>query len=313
MTQSLYLKYRPTTFEEVIGQRVVVKSLKSVLEKRSNHSFLLTGPSGCGKTTLARIAATQLGVTSPQQIREFDAATYTGIDDVRGITELLMYKPIGVKPLKVIIIDECHALSAPAWKALLKTLEEPPEWVYFFLCTTDPTRVPITNKTRCSTYTLSVVDKEVIFEWLCVIARKEKILGDDEGEKIIYACAKEAGGSPRQALVNLASCTDLTSVKDARSLMRSADGAPEAIALARLLDKGGTWQQAQQLLDALKDTNPESVRQVVRAYMTKAALGAETEKAWAHRLKILHAFSDPCNSADGITPMLLATARSLFT
>src|SRR5665213_3208243 len=137
-SMSLYTDYRPKTFAEVIGQPAVIRSLKLALTKKSNHAFLLHGPSGCGKTTLARIAATVLGVTSPRQIKDFDAATNTGIDDVRAITGALAYRPIGVKPLMVMVVDECHALSAPAWKALLKILEEPPEHVWWFLCTTEP-------------------------------------------------------------------------------------------------------------------------------------------------------------------------------
>jgi len=310
---SLINKYRPQTFAEVIGQSAVVRSLKTVIKKRTSHAFLFTGPSGTGKTTLGRIIANELGATDPKQVREFDAATNTGIDDVRAIMETLRYKPIGTTPIRVMIIDECHALSSAAWKALLKVLEEPPEWIIWILCTTEPLRVPPTIKTRCAAYGLVAVDKQTMYEWLSDICEKENILQGEEGERIVNLCVKEAYGSPRQALSNLATCEASKTKAEAAGLLASADATPEAIELAKLLMNRGTWLQAQQLLVALKDTSPESIRQTVRAYITKAALGADKEAQWAYRLKVLSAFSEPCFSGDGITPILLATARAMFT
>ena len=255
-----------------------------------------------------------MGATDQRQINDFDAASKTGIDDVRAITDTLMYKPIGVKPIKALIIDECHALSSAAWKALLKILEEPPPWVYWFLCTTEPGKVPTTIRTRCAGYNLQPVSRDELFDLLSSIAKKEKCLQDEAGEKILALCAKEAGGSPRQAIVNMAVCQDCENFKDARELLRSADGLSEVTELARALDSGNlTWLQAQSLLTSLKETNPESIRQIIRAWFTKAALNAKDEKAFGHRLGVLDAFSTPFPSTDGISPVLMAVARLRFS
>jgi DNA polymerase III gamma/tau subunit len=314
---SLLVKYRPTRFEDVVGQDATVRSLKGVLGKNSAHAFLFTGPSGTGKTTLARIAAKQLGCTETEEVREVDAATYTGIDAMRELTATLNYKPrrkaSGAEGKLALIVDEAHALSAQAWKALLKSVEEPPPWIYWFFCTTEPGKVPATIRTRCLAYALKPVSSNDLYDLLDKVAEKEGILKGEIGGKIIDLCAKEAGGSPRQALANLAACAEAKTRAEAVELLHSAEDSPEAFELAQLLDKGkAPWTQVRDLLLGLTETNPESVRQVVRAYMTKAALGAESEKAWGHRLEVLDAFSKPFNSGDGITPVILAAARVLF-
>ncbi len=130
--EPLHLKYRPKDFDEVVGQDAVVKSLQQAVKNNAGHTFLFTGLSGVGKTTLARITAATVGCVSSNLI-EIDAATHTGVDDMRDVTFSLKYKPIGVGSVKVIIVDECHMLSKSAWNSLLKVLEEPPAWVYWML------------------------------------------------------------------------------------------------------------------------------------------------------------------------------------
>lgn len=303
---TLHVKYRPTTFSGVIGQDEVVRSLKKVLAKGLSRAFLFSGPSGTGKTTLARIVAAQVGC-SPQDIRlgEHDAATNTGIDAMRAIQEMLEYRPIsgGVRAL---IIDECQSLSKPAWQSLLKTLEEPPEWGYWFLCTTEPARVPAAAMTRCVRYALKPVPQSKLVELLTQVADFEGIdLGEDSG-RIITLCAREAIGSPRQALVNLSACAAARSVVEARTLLRSAEGVREAVDLARALVRGAAWAEVQALLSDLQETSPESIRHVVRAYATKAVLGAKSEDAAARGMTILEAFSEACSPHDGISPIVLA-------
>src|SRR3990167_7232725 len=140
---------------------------------------------------------------------EIDAATFTGIDDIRRVTETLNYRPIGAGTIRAIIVDECHRLSPAAYAALLKPLEEPPKWVYWFLCTTELGKVPANIKTRCTAYGLRAVPTPEIRVLLTDIAKKERIVGKHV-ESVIDLCAKEATGSPRQALVFLGMCASVS-------------------------------------------------------------------------------------------------------
>ena len=304
---ALITKYRPANLDEVIGQDGVVKALMSVIKKKSAKSFLFVGPSGVGKTTLARIVADMVGVAT-NAIQEVDGATFSGIENVREITAGLQYRPIGGGK-KAIIVDEAHALSKAAWQALLKIMEEPPEWCYFMLCTTESLKVPTTIVTRCAKFELKSVAVKVIAEFIAEVAEVEdyKCSGG-----VIDVCALNAGGSPRQALANLALCADITERKEAAELLKSAEQVSEAIELARLLIKGANWSQVQPLLLELKDINPESIRHVVRSYVTKVVLGAKTEKAAEIGLAILDAFSQPFNSSDSISPVVLAVGKLVF-
>lgn len=309
---SFTTKYRPQTFEEVIGQKAVVSSMRTALKERRATTFLLDGPSGTGKTTLARIGAMFVGCKGKRDIQEVDAASYTGIDDMRQIAGGLMYRPIG-NDVKALIIDEAHGLSKAAWNSLLKILEEPPSWVYWFLCTTEPSRVPATIMTRVVRYQLKPVSLEELEDLLFKVADEEKILPGKTGDTIITLCAKEAAGSPRQALSNLATCANAKDRQEASDLLASAIESHEAIELAKLLLAGTNWEKAQPLLASLKELNAESVRQTVRAYITAVALGNK-KTATAHRcMAILEAFEKPCIPGEQFTPIVLAVGRILMS
>ena len=126
-SESWLTKYRPETWDEVVGHEAVVNSLRQALKRKAGSAFLLTGPSGTGKTTIARIVAREVGC-EPRNLLEIDAATYTGIDSMRQITEALNYAPLGDSSIRVIIIDEAHALSAQAWKALSDCVLSSDHW-----------------------------------------------------------------------------------------------------------------------------------------------------------------------------------------
>ena len=193
-TQALARKWRPRTFEQMVGQEHVVRALTNALDqKRLHHAYLLTGTRGVGKTTLARVVAKALncetGITATPcgvcsacleidagrfvDLIELDAASNTQVDNMRELLENALYVPTRGR-FKVYIIDEVHMLSRSAFNAMLKTLEEPPEHVKFSLATTDPQKVPVTVLSRCLQFNLKQIPARQIRE------RLEHILGQEQ-------------------------------------------------------------------------------------------------------------------------------------
>lgn len=215
--QVLARKYRPRSFDTLVGQTHVVQALKNALDqKRLHHAYLFTGTRGVGKTTLARILAKSLncekGISSTPcglcaacteidqgryvDLIEVDAASNTQVDNMRDLLDNAQYAPTQGQ-FKIYIIDEVHMLSKSAFNAMLKTLEEPPEHVKFILATTDPQKVPVTVLSRCLQFNLKQMPSASISEYL------EKILNEEAIQyeiNAIYLIAKSANGSMRDAL-----------------------------------------------------------------------------------------------------------------
>lgn len=210
-------KWRPGSFNEVVGQQHILQSLAHALDSdRLHHALLFTGTRGVGKTTIARILAKALnceqGIGSNPcgqcenclavdegrfiDLIEVDAASKTGVDDMRELLDNVQYLP-SVGRFKVYLIDEVHMLSKSSFNALLKTLEEPPDHVKFLLATTDPQKLPVTVLSRCLQFNLKRLDPAQIKSQLVSILETEKIEGDDEALDLLAACAD---GSMRDAL-----------------------------------------------------------------------------------------------------------------
>ncbi len=197
-----YNKYRPTEFDDVIGQELVKKVLQNALNTNTiKHAYLFSGPKGIGKTTLARIFASNLNEfnQNPEaklDLIELDAASNTGIDNIRQLIENAQVPPISGK-YKIYIIDEVHMLSKAAMNALLKTLEEPPEKVIFLLATTNPEKLIPTVLSRLTKLPLNSHTTKDIISRLKFIAESEGVSIDEESLNII---AKRSGGSQRDAI-----------------------------------------------------------------------------------------------------------------
>lgn len=265
----LYRKYRPEDFDSMVGNEIAIKSLRKELEN-GTHVFLLTGPAGCGKTTLARIMAKEVGA-GPLSIREINSAENRGIDTAREILEQMRYNPSDGTSL-VWILDEMHMITTAGQNALLKALEEVPETVYFFLCTTDPQKLIAPLKTRCSTIKVTPLTDEEMIYLLKRTARSEKIkISSEVYEKI---CEMANGGS-RKALKLLSQVLTLDSDEERlEALSKSGDesDSPESIELCRALAGKTGLKEQLKLLSKIDVSDPEKVRQGVMGYMNSCIL-----------------------------------------
>lgn len=170
--ESLAVKYRPKVFEDMTEQ----SAIKDILENQINtktfqHGYLFTGPAGTGKTTSARIFANMINEGKGNPI-EVDAASNSGVDNIRQIIEDAKRKPLDAE-YKIFIVDECHSLSDSSWQALLKTLEEPPKFTIFIFCTTDPQKIPNTILSRVQRYNFQKISNEGIVKRLEDICEME--------------------------------------------------------------------------------------------------------------------------------------------
>ena len=227
MYQALYRKYRPQTFDDMVGQMAVTQTLKTQLQSgRLSHAYLFTGSRGTGKTTSAKILAKAVNCENLQDgnpcnrckaclaidsgscmdVLEIDAASNNGVDNVRDLRDDAIYTPSQVK-MRVYIIDEVHMLSISAFNALLKIIEEPPEHLLFILATTELHKVPATILSRCQRFAFRRISQEDIAARLQYVAYQEKIELDDSAARVL---ARLADGAMRDGLSLLDQCASAT-------------------------------------------------------------------------------------------------------
>ncbi len=240
MYQVIARKYRPQNFDELIGQEHVQRTLSNAIEsRRIAHGYIFSGQRGTGKTTVARILArclncvdgpiakpcgvcsscTEIAAGNSIDVIEIDAASNRGINEMREIRENVRFRPARDR-YKVFVVDEAHQITKDAFNALLKTLEEPPEWVVFILCTTEAAEIPITIASRCQHFNFRSVEFSQIMERMAYIAKQEGITADQEALPVI---AQAGEGSVRDSLSALdqaiACCGDTLSVDAVRGLL----------------------------------------------------------------------------------------------
>lgn len=229
---ALYRKYRPQSFDDVVGQTHAVELLTSSIgQNKVSHAYLFCGGRGTGKTTVARIVAREIGCNS-EDIIEIDAASNRGIDEIRELREAVRTAPFS-SPFKVYIIDEAHMLTKEAANALLKTLEEPPSHVVFILATTDPEKLPQTIVSRCQKVSFKNPDSDTLSARLIHVAGKEGYALHEDSARLIAAHGK---GSYRDALGILEQVLAVSSKIVSHEGVRSVLGTPDDMGLLALLE-----------------------------------------------------------------------------
>lgn len=284
--QELQKKYRPKTLEDFKGNPIVKRTLQAHINKNSlPHAILFSGPFGCGKTTLARILASQLNC-SDFDLNEVDTADYTGIENIRDIRKHMHHRPMKGNS-RVWILDECQRLSKPAMSAILKALEEPPEHVYFFLCTTDPEQLLSTIRSRCTNLYVSTLNENAMVSMLKEISDKEKA---DVPEEVLTQVAQDSLGHPRDALKILTSVVALESPKAMLRMAKTkAQEVNQTIELCRALAncKTAEWSDVVKILSGLQE-EPETIRRSVLGYFNTMLLNGNPKIA----VPVVEAFSD---------------------
>jgi DNA polymerase III subunit gamma/tau len=306
-------KYRPKTFGEMVGQEHVVQALSNALtQQRLHHAYLFTGTRGVGKTTVSRILAKSLNCQGPDgkggitatpcgvcqacvdidngrfvDYTELDAASNRGVDEVQSLLEQAVYKPVQGR-FKVFMIDEVHMLTGHAFNAMLKTLEEPPEYLKFVLATTDPQKVPVTVLSRCLQFNLRPMAPETIQEHLAAVLKAEGVEAQTQALRLL---ARSARGSMRDAL----SLTD--------QAIAFGAGALEEAGVRQML---GTVDSAHvfQLIEALARGEGKAVVDIANALRVQglsAASTLEEMSAVLQRMAVIQAVPSAAETSDSET------------
>jgi DNA polymerase-3 subunit gamma/tau len=304
----LHLDYRPDSLENFIGNRSTVQALKNTLAKESRpHSYLFTGDSGCGKTTLARIAASNLGITG-FDLKEINCSDKRTLEDAREIIRKARTASLlGNGGNKGWILDEFHLFgeggNSPKNKpqnALLKILEEPPSHVYFFICSTDPQNILTTIKSRCSTYEVRPLSTKQITELL------SKVAGKEIPQEVLEQIAKDSLGRPREALTILEKIIDLPERQMLRAAKQSAQVESQSIELCRALIAGKSWKEVSLILKGLEKEPEESIRRSVLGWASTVLLNDGDPQAYL----VLDSFREPFYNS-GRAGLTLACYESL--
>lgn len=293
-TDALARKYRPQNWDEVFGNEALVSMIKQKLEDDAlPHTILLHGSRGCAKTTIARLIAKSLGCTE-SNIFEYNIGKNRKVDEMEDILNTIYLSPIverGSKKLKVYILDEFHMATSHAQNALLKDSEEPPDFVYFILCSTEPKKILDTIHSRCAQYEVKPLQAREMNEFLDCILEAE---GKEISRKVQSRITINSKGIPRNALMMLETIIDIKDESLALDLVESGLEDVNILEICRILVKGGSdlWKSIASLIDRLKQDS-EECRLGILGYLAKVACNdpSKAQRMWL----IADAFSTPCH------------------
>lgn len=271
-----YKRYRPNTFEGVIGNKATIESLKTLITKGDcPHAILLHGPSGCGKTTIGRIIKDELGCGDMDFV-EMDSGSFRGIDSIREIRDQMSLSPMSGK-CRVWIVDECHKMTNDAQNAFLKSLEDTPGHVYFILCTTDPQKMIKAIQTRCMQFPVELLTPaQVGAELLMPVCNAE---GLSIPKDVLKMIARGCEGSARTALVALQQVASIESEEEMKAAANAVLVTEESSAnLANLVLKKN-WKEAAVFLKAFSG-DAESQRRGILGYLQAVLLNSGNPDAF---------------------------------
>lgn len=249
---SLYRKYRPSNFSEVLGQDHIVSVLQKAIEnKNPNHAYIFTGSRGIGKTSIARIFARELGVNEVD-IYELDAASVTGVDNIRELTESATVLPMQ-SPYKVYILDEVHMLSKSAFNAFLKGLEEPPKHVIYILATTELNKLLDTIISRCEVHNFKKPSIEILSQVIKDVVKKEGYSIDDESIKLIAMSGDESFRDTLSVLQKVIASNGGKKIENIEHILNI----PDISLIDEIIDKVVKGEQVFENIDKLKQKNTD--------------------------------------------------------
>lgn len=266
--EALDKKYRPKSFDEVAGNPELLMTIRSILSRPTGipSSFLLEGPSGCGKTTLSRIIARELGGTD-STIKEYNISNMTGVDTARKIIDHARFKPFGGRK-KIYILNECHK-SSNAWQnAMLEVLEEPPSYIHFILCTTEPNKLLKTILTRCTRLPVKPLRSAEVVSLLDRVCQEEDVR---IAKEVLSKIAQSCEGSPRQALVMLDAVIDCKAENQMECINKFSLASTNTLILCQALMDKKSWGDVVQVILNLEN-EPEETRLGILSYMEKVLL-----------------------------------------